>query len=508
MKKNNHKEKGSKEKINKEKSSNKVCNTIYNVLIGIFLVLFIWFPYFIVLENTTFWFFTTFIILFTLIFINWKKINFLENKKTIYFIILLTFLSRLIFVIKINDNIMQVSDFKYVFDMAKKFEFNAGFFQTAYHYFLYTYINGLLYKVFGGYQIVTLIFNSIIVSSISLVLYKICQIAFKNNKIGNMAAILYLCWPSTIIYTCIMTPDHLSMFFMLISVYLICKILDKKEDKISKKSILFMILAGLSISMIGFFKNFAPVVIIALLIIFGLICIKNIKYLKYSLIAFTIILASYAVTSFSIFSFEESFLGVKIMKNQLGAYVYVGLGYENNGYYSAERYGEYHDYLIAHNMDVKATNKYFMKKLKNEFKYYWSSYPKLLTTKQIYSFGTDDAQGGWVVASLQAKNEIYNRHMITILSEPFRNINEIFYIILVLFTIIACIYNVVYDKNNSLLFISIVMFGCCLMLMLAESQGRYKYTFEPLYCVMAAYGIYNGYQLLKNLLTRKIEDEK
>ena len=482
---------------------------IYNFLCNAFVILFILYPNCIILNNTKYlWLFSTIFAILILLVTNWKKKNILKNNKTIYFIIIITFLTRLIFVLKINNNVTQVSDFKAVFDMAKNFDYKVRFLQIAYDYLLCSTINGVLFKIFGYHQIVSLIFNALVTSLVSLFLYKICQKIFKNNIIGNLASILYLCWPSMLLYNAVITPDHLAMLFVVISVYLVLIIIENKDKYIEHhhiiKYILLTFLTGTSIALIGFFKNFSPILIVSIFIILCLINILNFKkYFKFSIITFFSIAFVYALSTHLFFALEENVLGAKIMHNQVGRFLYVGLGYDNNGFWDPERYNKYYDYYFEHDMNLNKTNKVFLKQLGQEINEHLGEYPRFMINKAVNNLGNEDAQIEWVVESIKANSEEFNKHIINVINDQYKILNNIFYIIIVVFNVIGAIYNVKYEKNNSLLFINILIFGSCLMLWLIETQGRYKYPVLPLYCIIAAYGIYYGYNLFRNIILRK-----
>lgn len=482
---------------NKETSNRN--NVIYNVLCFIFLAIFLVFPCMIVMNNTSYLIFSVVLIFLILFFSNKSKIKFLENKKLIFIIVGLTLFIRIIFVMFINSNITQISDFSTVYKNASSFSFEPFYYQKAYHYLLYTYINGLALKLFGTSQIVILLINAFVVSIVPIFLYLICNKLFNNRSIGNIASLIYCVWPSMIIYTSIMSPDHFAMLFLTISVYLLLLVLNDINKGKTTQNWHLLILAGVCISLIGFFKNFAPILLVATFIILFLKCLLDKKLIKLSVIAFLSISLMYLVTNACIFNIEENIIGNnKIMKNQFWQYAYVGLGLENDGLYSQKRYGEFHQYLKDNNMDIKAANKYFSKKLFSEIKGNFSLYPSLLYRKTTYSFAKDDAQLWWVFTSV---NETYRgNHIRNILANIIVHINECFYILLILFTITSSIYNVVVKKNEGLLLINIIIFGCCFMLLFVESQGRYKYSFEPLLCIMAACSMLSGGALIKSVL--------
>ena len=52
------------------------------------------------------------------------------------------------------------------------------------------------------------------------------------------------------------------------------------------------------------------------------------------------------------------------------------------------------------------------------------------------------------------------------------------------------IVSAIFVRNEHNHFILLCVLGGCLASLLVESQGRYKYSIEPLWCVPSAYGIY------------------
>ncbi len=223
--------------------------------------------------------------------------------------------------------------------------------------------------------------------------------------------------------------------------------------------------------------------------------ILNKKILKLALVIFAAVLGVYFLTNTIIFKMEENLLDAKIMKNQIGLYMWVGFGLPNQGQYSNERYGEYYDYLEENNYDYAKASKYFQKKLKNEIKENYGKYPNLIKTKTIINFKEDDGQLGFLSYSIKENSANIKDLLLTLV----KDVNNIYYIIILLFTLLGCIYNIKYLKNNSLLFINITFFGGCLMLLFAEAQNRYKYALLPLLCIIAAIGLYYGYDLIKKI---------
>ena len=469
-----------------------------NILINCFLILFILFPNFVIFSRTEAIVpFVVFVFL-VLIFINWSSVNFLQNKKTIYIVTVFGFLLKLLIAIYFNKHMIQVSDFYGVFVRAKDFTFNTFYYQTAYHYLLYTFINGLAYKVFGAHQLVSFIINSLATTTAGVFLYLSAKRIFKKEDVANLTLVLFTFWPSLLLYNTILSPDHFALLFVCISIYLVCLVIDViLNNKVKQKWWLIVIL-GVCLSLLGFFKNFSPAILMAMLIIIALMAMKNKKIIISSLVTIAIVFATFIITNSMMFFIEERIVGDKILRNQFWQYAYVGLGLDNNGSYSPVRYGEFHDYLISHDLDIKKANAYFSKKLKKEIKENIASYPELIMSKTNKSFGNDSAPLGWIAASLnQYKADGAANKLIQSIVIP---VNEMYYIILCMFVLIGAIYNILYLKNDKLLFVNIAIYGVCMLLLFVESQGRYKYAFEPLLCLLAVVGIYYGKDLIKRLM--------
>lgn len=465
----------------------------------LFLFLFLLFP-FQIIHNSMF--ITIYLIFMVLMFfiVKWEKIKLFQNKKMIWALFITVFIIRLIAVLILNNRMVQVSDFLGVYNNASNFNFPTFYYQIANHYLLYTYIIGILFKLFGASQILALLFNVLVTSGVSIFLYLICEKICKNKAFGCLALLIYAFWPVNILYTCILSPDHIAMLFIVLSIYLVLKIIELIQSNNFKDKWPLFIATGISISFISFFKNFSPVFLIAILIVFIIINIEHKKkiLLIRSIFVSTLIIVTYLFSNFLIYKIEDNIVGAKVLRNQFYQYAYVGLGLENKGTYSVKRYNEYHNYLKSNNMNIKETEEYFSQKIISEIKNNLHKYPDLIKHKINLSFGDDSAKLWWVRESIFQNNN--NSKMLILIDVVIQKINQYYYIFIVVFVTIGVIYNCHKGKNVHILFISVVVYGCCLLLLFVESQGRYRYAFEPLLCILAAYGICYGKILVSNFI--------
>ena len=215
------------------------------------------------------------------------------------------------------------------------------------------------------------------------------------------------------------------------------------------------------------------------------------------------VLIIYILVSSLMFIFIENKIGGKVMKNQSPLYMWVGLGYDNSGLYNKDRYDEFYNSLKENNMNYKVVNNIFMNKLKNEILEKPYLYPGLLLDKSLITYGDDSAYIYWINESIKTENASMKDFILKIIYP----LNERMYIIVVIMMLIGLVVNTFDKKNNHILFISLIIYGSYLMLLFPESQGRYKYTIEPLFCILAAFGLYYGYEFILKTINNRNKTE-
>ena len=193
--------------MKKAKQINKsvdISKRYYNILIACFLGCFIIFPCLTIFGRTESLIPSVVLFFIFILAISWKNIYFLDNKKTIYFILGAGLLLRILIVIFLNKQMIQISDFYQVYASGSAFSFKSFYYQSAYHYLLYTMLNGILYKVFGAYQLVSFFLNVFATTLASVFLYLSAKKVFRNETIANITAILFTFWPSMLLYNTIL----------------------------------------------------------------------------------------------------------------------------------------------------------------------------------------------------------------------------------------------------------------------------------------------------------------
>ena len=447
------------------------------------------FPFSFILINNILNLFISLIVVSILIFLYFKiikniKVN-ISNKNILLILFCLCLLVRLAVVFFLCDNMIQASDFNAAFKRSIDLNYSGDYYRVFSHWILYPFINHLLYQFFGASQLTAQIFNSILVSFIPVLLYLVTFKITNRKSISILSSAFYIFWPSTILYVTIFTPDHYAALLLLFSVYMFLR-LKNNEQHLEFKNIIISIVIGTFLGISTFFKNFASIYLIAILIIIILEYIKNKKIIFQSFLFFLIMLFSFSISKGIILNSLEKMIGNSIGNNIIPCYLNVGLNFDSNGMYDPDSYQIYFDTLKDTNYDFNKTNEIIMLNVKNKISYRYKEIPNLFNKKAKVIFQKDDDKLSWVKNSINLKQEIsFSQFIENNLSKK----TNIYYLILIIGSILGIFYTLK-SKNENSLFIILCIVGVALELLLVEAQERYRYAIEPMFCILSGLGLY------------------
>ena len=266
---------------------------------------------------------------------------------------------------------------------------------------------------------------------------------------------------------------------------MILRFFNNSWKKSFKYKILFATLIGAVLGLNVFFKNFAPVILVALSI-YILLCFLHKDKIKTATIKFLyllIIIISFTFTKSLMFLHVEDLVGESVVRNAAPNYLNVGLNSKGTGHYDKALYDMYYDTYKSTNYDYKKANKIIMTNLKKDIKSNYDNIDDLLFLKAFTIISNDNSKILWVIDSLNSEKgiQIVNNTLI---------INQIYYIIITIAILMSLFINIK-KKNIELFYIYIIIFGALLMLLLVEAQGRYIYAIQPLFYICAAYCFLN-----------------
>mgnify|MGYP003299970672 CR=1 FL=1 len=92
---------------------------------------------------------------------------------------------------------------------------------------------------------------------------------------------------------------------------------------------------------------------------------------------------------------------------------------------------------------------------------------------------------------------LVNAYPIT--EEEYQEVNDYYYLLVIILIIIS-VFNLIKKKDIKILFVSLIIFGSSLLLLLVESQARYTYSLLPFYCVLATIGLVESNNIINKLV--------
>lgn len=171
--------------------------------------------------------------------------------------------------------------------------------------------------------------------------------------------------------------------------------------------------------------------------------------------------------------------------------MYESLNPESNGEYNAALNAEYMQLLEQNNYDFELTRKQAIEILKNRIISNESKMVKLISHKAYVSYGNDSVLIWWVTREMDPETYEETKNLINMISY----IDEIFWMTMIIGILIA-----LFTKNKYTYFVMLCIYGGMLVSLIIESQGRYKYSIQPLWTLPTAYVIF--------MLARSLSDRR
>lgn len=487
-------------------------NRILAILLYIFTFLFLIYPTsYGISDLKVIIIFATFLLTLYLIYKKVKIFHKIHINPKFYpwILLLLAIISRIGIVLLFENHIIQVSDFAGALKASNSLNFSSDYYRVFTHWILYPTIVHGIYQIFGSSQLVALLTNAIILIISSLLVYKVSSLLFKNKTYGFVSSLIYICWPSNILYTLIFTQEHMCLLLLLIVLYVFLIIENKDDLELNIKKIALLILIGICLGLSTFFKNFAPAFLVAFVIYYFLKGINTKTLKKYILIklgTIVIILVGFVLTKNLVFIGIDHLVGHEVARNITLCYLNEGLN--GTGAYNPTYYDEYFEAIKNNNYDYDKANteiKILLKeRLLNKNASIWQK--DFFDNKARIIFGNDESKISWVVSSINAKDTMKITNFI---EEEYTNLNNAYFIILVTLMAIGIIsMNKSKDLKKFLLYL--VLFGSLLLLLLVEAQNRYMYAVQPIICILATGGLFDllKYWEAKNEKIFKINKDK
>ncbi|MBD3108430.1 glycosyltransferase family 39 protein [Bacillus sp. AGMB 02131] len=410
-----------------------------------------------------------------------------KSIKQIWFLailLLVAFAIRLIWVLNVDTPI--TSDFLVMYNAAmditnRVYDFSSSPYFTTWTYQLgFTFYQAVILFVFNHSVFALKIFNILFSLGIIVCIYFTGKQLF-NETVGRIGAILYALYIPNILYTSVLTNQHIATFIFYLSFYLLIK-----NSRTSRIAWLYI---GIMLALANLMRPLAPVVIIAIIIYFVLyILTKNqISVKEKSLCAAKNIIGILATFILVGKLISAAFIAGGLtdypLENRDPYWKFVlGFNHETNGGYSVSDAELIMSLPLGEERD-EISKQIIMERLEDK-----SQLSRLFVNKFGAMWGGNDASIYWSLGEVDS-NTIFNidRHeLMNLLNKT----DQVVYVLIIFFSLIGFVFLLIEKQKEypySLYILLIV--GYILVHLLIEIQTRYRYFIIPAFILFAGYGL-------------------
>lgn len=306
---------------------------------------------------------------------------------------------------------------------------------------------------------------------------------FWSGSAAKIGALIYLLWPGQWVYSAVITEEHVAAFLSLLIVNGMLEMMNPERSTYRIGNVCWVIAAGIACGLISFFKDWGIVYILAAIIcsVWQLIRLPSIRQRVQLLISLALVITIRFIISTLLLANAEQVLGVPASNNVIVAEMFTTLDPNTSGSYNAAGDAEYYAMAVENDYDYDKTNRQAMELLKERIEDGIDRMPAHLLKKGTEAYGDDSSMLYW---ALKIQNTNYDE------SQPTPTIIKIIWkvaAIYYVFIIVSILAGGIVCKPNlqQCMLMAVCIGGMCASLLI-ESHGRYKYSIEPAWCILAA----------------------
>lgn len=416
------------------------------------------------------------------LFKNRKFVN-VKILTTMFFITILAI--NIICALKLSNFIQPVSDFELAYNKAIKFSVNTQYdlyypWWTNFSIFL-----GIVFKLFGSNLIVVAIMNSILSTSSCFFIYLTAKRHLRFSQAWSLfVALVFAIYPSRLFFLPFVAPDFIAEFGFVLITFLFFNYLDLfSASRTTKKAYIYPPLLAILVFFFSLFKPMQEIFLILFAIILVIKSLPNFRNFSKRLAYFFLVFLCLSFGSnFVHAKFFQSHTGIKLDKNLvLMNKLYVGLNSEGRGYWNPvnEKYLSYLE--KTYSTDTSQITQAMRKKLIANIKQN-PNFSKMIIDKLDTAFISDFYGIEWVNLSLKS-----GRIDLMDLERPVYVSNLYYY--LVLFFALFSVIDIIKTKDFKKLYFVVFLLGFTAVVLIGESQTRYKLAFLFNFIYLASIGI-------------------
>lgn len=390
-------------------------------------------------------------------------------------ILLAFFISRILWVLLVPSD--AVDDFKVLFNLAVTFSagkplpgFGSGQDWPIFMYaFAYPLVLGWIFALFGNTLLVAKVFNVVAGTVTILALYQWIR-CVTNEKVARASVVLFLLWPTQLIYTSVTAAEHLSLMATAIGLWLFCSAMQKPERRGLK-----MLFTGALLAL-AYLARF-PLLVVMIACVITLIVAR--RFTRRLLVEGVFLLAGFLAFNIAFSGILSSVYQIELPDRSMAGNLLVGMNLKSGGGYNNE---DALMYISFPNMDK--ANEWALQKSLERLDKKPKAIIRLFIRKAAYLWRDDEYAVFWGL-----KKGLPSKTIKPYLPRLYNSVLIYHYIIL-LFSLIGAVWLVVKNwRQPGINTICLPILGSTMLHSVLELQTRYHYPFEPMLFVLAALGM-------------------
>ena len=419
----------------------------------------------------------------------------------------------------IGGDTIQVMDFKRVFYMSLEdgpiFADVQGvnFYQAFPNWALHVKLLHLLNVNFGGEPMTGIMYNAVISSVSASLLYLTLYFSTGKDAFAVISALIFSCWPFYLYYTILLTPDFSFVFFCLLG--LLVLVAARRFARPLWLRLPLYALAGICLSLAGFFKSIDKVLIIALFIAGTLWVISLGKWNKRRaagiFLAVLVFLGAWTAAGKLVYRQLEAYVGGPVNSNVAPYFLNVGMNVDTSGQWSQEVLDGYLGLVRETDYDFDEVNREMKERLSRQVdsvkarmredgadprvKSRWDFFDK-----KLQKAWADNEGVRFIMQTINPENELYGEAFY----EKFYPEMQAYQVAVAFLMILGAVAALLVRERRAVLICALMVFGFALLLLISEVQPRYKAVVFPFMSAVAAYGIYGAFRLPQLLIVTAI----
>ncbi len=353
-------------------------------------------------------------------------------------------------------------------------------------------------KIFGSVIIPGLILNAVYISLSVGLMYWIVLKKSKSMRWAVISAELYIIWPMNFLFAMSLRPENVNIFLLILSLAFIVLCQEKYKKCQYKSFFVFLLLAAVMLGAAGFFKKIDLIELAAIAILGILFFLKEISRFKnnfdlkktlFVLSTIFLFLFAYKLTVNIGYSVLDKAYVQKVNRNPTAHYIEVGLSPWSDGSYhgitdETKPIGVYAKYARKLNYDYELTSDKILQKLIREvseeknldFDFFQNKLRICWSNQAYFNFISAEA----------SEESLINRKFFR---ETVYPISQVWYTILLIFLLLSSIGNLCRKYDEVSFYSALFIFGFMLLMLICETQPRYKYAVYPYMAVLAGKGM-------------------